>query len=308
MLKAGGVVVASQEVSTVLPPLIVPAVQNPINPGTIPLRADGQFCADTNNPCATPFGGNSGGVPARPFEWDGIQPLAFSAGGSNATPALLNDSNLDVYVYSAVDIDHDTGVLSFFLMYDFPHRTTPFGSNDLPTVTFDVAGGRFLGRMVVTLNCFAGTLSVDGFDNGVAFTGRSGSDLGLVGACGFGKSPNPSGDAALDSLLNTNHAMFELQVPLTETLGGGANAGGIYDPSPAFWSASAPAGGPQPNDNGAGGQLVLSDNTVSINITNGGSTVTPLSAPSAPSVTNDLAIVNLTVTGRRSISRPVARR
>ena len=294
MLQSDGSAVATQGVETLLPELVVPSTTNPLNPGTIPLHADGVFCADTSNPCTNGFAGNTGGVPHRPFEWDGITPLAFKAGVASATPTLLNDSNLDVLVYSAVDSNNDAGQLSFFLMYDFPHRTTPFGTNDHPTVTFDVAGGRFAGRMVVTLDCSTGNLLVDGFDNGVAFSGRSGSDLGLQGGCGFGKSPNPSGDAAFDTLLNTDHAMFELMVPLTENLGGGVNPAGVYDPSVAFWSASAPGDLPTTSADTPSGQLVLSDNTVSINITNGASTVAPLTE-TTPTGSNDLAIVKLTV-------------
>ncbi len=118
MLKAGGVVVASQEVSTVLPPLIVPAwSRTPSIPA--PFR-----CAPMDNSAPTRttrarhrLEATRAVYRARPlFEWETAFSLfAFQRGpgGSNATPALLNDSNLDVYVYSAVDIDHDTGVLSF---------------------------------------------------------------------------------------------------------------------------------------------------------------------------------------------------
>src|SRR5262249_5100377 len=98
----------------------------------------------------------------------------------------------------------------------------------------------------------------------------------LEGGCGFGKSPNPSGDPFFDSFFdsvdqvtegfNVNHGMFELEVPLTESLGGGSVPDGVYDPSPAFWSASSPGSG----------VVVLSQNTVAIDINTGGNTVTPL--------------------------------
>src|SRR5262249_21619046 len=108
-------------------------------------------------------------------------------------------------------------------------------------------------------------------------TNRDGVELGVEGACGFGKSPNPTGDAFFDASLDNNtrgfnvpHAMFEIEVPLTKNADGEPRPnGGVYDPSPAFWSAAAPGSG----------TLVLSQNMVSILIgadASGTSTVSPL--------------------------------
>ena len=123
--------------------------------------------------------------------------------------------------------------------------------------------------MVVTFLCDQHTVVVDGFDNGVPFSGRPGDQLAIEGAiegnCGFGPSPNPSGDPSFDLRFNTPHARFELEVPLTRNLAGG-DRNGVYDPSPAFWRALAPGSG----------TLVLSQNTLSIDINTGGTTVTPL--------------------------------
>jgi hypothetical protein len=182
-----------------------------------------------------------------------------------------------VLVYAALDTAGEAGpsALDLYLMYDFLHRTTPFGAGEHPTVGFDVNGGRFQGRMVVTFLCEATPqrVVVAGFDNGVAFSGRDGAALGIEGACGFGKSPNPSSDPVFDSLFNADHAMFELEVPLTQNLGGAPRpGGGVYDPSPAFWTASAPGSG----------TLMLSQNTLSIDIMTGASKVKPLKPPLVP--------------------------
>jgi hypothetical protein len=71
--------------------------------------------------------------------------------------------------------------------------------------------------------------------NAAPWTPLTSSDLALanfVGAIGFGTSPNSS----------TNHQIAEFQ--LTINSGGSGNPNGIYDPSPAFWSASTGGGGP----------------------------------------------------------------
>jgi uncharacterized delta-60 repeat protein len=263
--------VVEREVVMRIPELAVPPVDNQRNPGEILLLADGRFCRDTSDPCTSEFEGNAGGVPPSPFEWQGLTPTGFMAGPTGAIPVLLNDPDLDVLVYAAVDeaiaIQPTAGELDLYLMYDFLRRTTPFGPGERPTVGFDVTGGRFRGRMVVTFLCdeTPQRVVVDGFDNGVAFSGRDGAALDIGGACGFGKSPNPSGDPAFDSLFNANHAMFELEVPLTQNLGGDPRPDGVYDPAPAFWTASAPGSG----------TLVLSQSTLSIDIMTGATTVTP---------------------------------
>ena len=225
------------------------------------------------------FPGNIGGVPPAQFEWRGITPLAFVPGSGGAIPTLLNDRNARSFVYTAVDTEGAAGQLSLYLMYDFLRRTVPFGAGDNPSVTFDIASGRFTGRMLATIACATGAVSVSGFDNGTPFFGRDGATLGVEGACGFGKSPNPSGDPFLDAFVdvdgvtrgfNVPHGMFELEVPLTQTLGGGPNPGGVYDPSSAFWSAFAPE---------SGGVFVLSQNLVSITISTGASAVTASQLP-----------------------------
>src|SRR5439155_9651817 len=146
----------------------------------------------------------------------------------------------------------------------------PSGPVRNPTVEFEIKFGRFQtppgSRMVVTFLCDQQTVVVDGFDNGVPFSGRPGDQLAIEGNCGFGPSPNPSGDPSFDVRFNADHARFELEVPLTRNLGGGDRLDGVYDPSPAFWSAFARGSG----------TLVLSQNTLSIDINTGGTTVTPL--------------------------------
>jgi len=71
---------------------------------------------------------------------------------------------------------------------DFLHRTTPFGAGENPTVEFEIKLGRFQtppgSRMVVTFLCDQHTVVVDGFDNGVPFSGRPGDQLAIEGAQG----------------------------------------------------------------------------------------------------------------------------
>ena len=255
----------------------VPPVENPINPGPIQLEADGRFCPNATLPCVDDFPGNVGGTPIpADFEWDAFVPLAFVPGPNGATPTLLTDHRARSFVYTGVDSEGN-GQLNLYLMYDFLHRLTPFGAGDNPTVTFDVAAGPFTGRMTVSLHCAEDLVLVSGFDNGVPFADRDASQLGIEGACGFGKSPNPTGDSFFDMFVdpldgmtrgfNVPHGMFELEVPLTRNLGGGPRpGGGVYDPSPAFWSASAPGSG----------TLTLSQNVVSVDVQTGSTTVSPV--------------------------------
>jgi hypothetical protein len=255
-----------------LPELVV----NPINQGPIHLEADGRFCTDVTVPCATEFSGNDSATPIPgDFEWRGFVPLAFVPGPDGATATTLSDHSARSFVYSGVD-NEGGGLLNLYLMYDYLHRIEPFGPDDHPSVTFDVGAGRFAGRMEVSLHCTENRVLVTGFDDGIPFTDRDGVLLGIEGGCGFGKSPNPTGDPFFDVFVdgdglsrgfNVPHAMFELGVPLTEKLGGDPRpGGGVYDPSPAFWSAAAPGSG----------TLVLSRNTVSINTTDGSSSVAPI--------------------------------
>ena len=216
-----------------------PPATNPPNTGPIPLEADGLFCESPPIPCVAPFAGNSGGVPiAADWEWKSATPLSFASGAGTATPLTLGDHAADSFVYTQTqEEDPPSGALALYLMYDFPGRTTPFTPAQCMTVAFDVAGGRFLGPMSVHI-CGDGSVLVTGVDNGTPFTDRPAGDIGLEGAAGFGMSPNPTGDAFFDAALNTPHLMAELEIPLTQNLGGGPNPGGVYDPSPAFWSAS----------------------------------------------------------------------
>jgi len=226
------------------------------------------------------FVSNVGGVPSVvSFEWQGVTPTGFKAGPTGAVPVLLNDPDLDSLVYAALDTTAIFApALDLYLMYDFLHRQVAFGPTDRPTVEFEVKNGRFQtppgSRMVVTFQCGATPrIVIDGFDNGVRFSGRDGAIHGIEGDCGFGPSPNPNGDPLFDVLFNTPHARLELEVPLTQNLSGAPRpGGGVYDPSPAFWTATAPGSG----------TLVLSQNTLNINIQTGGTTVTPLQPQAVP--------------------------
>ncbi len=155
-------------------------------------------------------------------------------------------------------------------MYDFFGRTTPLAPGECPTVNFVVNQGTFAGQMSVQA-CVDGTVLVTGFKNGIAFTNQTPASLGaaIEGRAGFGAAPNPTGDSFFDVLLNTSHVMWEIGVPLTQTIGGGPQPGGVYSPSPAFWGATDPG-------------LALSSNIVAINTTTGADTVVAVANPSKP--------------------------
>jgi hypothetical protein len=66
------------------------------------------------------------------------------------------------------------------------------------------------------------------------WTPLTASDLALAnfkGAIGFGTSPNSA----------VNHQIAEFQLTINTT-GSNTNGNGIYDPTPAFWSASTGGG------------------------------------------------------------------
>jgi len=293
-------VLAQQQIETVIPELLVPPVTNPINPGPIHLQADGLFCADASMPCATPFPspGNIGGLPIpQAFEWKGTVPLAFVPGSAGATPGLLTDHGVRAFVYAAVDTEPGaTGQINFYLNYDFLQSAlVPFVPGQVFSVQFDVNAGRFAGRMVVSLHCAEGLVLVSGFDNGMPFVDRPADALGIKGACGGGTSPNPTGDPFFDVFtdiggvtqgFNVSHPIIELEIPLTKNLGGAPNpAGGVYDPSPAFWGASAPD---------PAGDPVLSNNMVAIDAMNGSTALIPVSATAVTTTT--LASTSTTTT------------
>ncbi len=281
LASPAGSVLAEQAAEIVVPELLVPPVTNALNPGTIHLQADGRFCTDTGMPCATPFPmpGSIGGFPIPlVFEWQKTTPLAFVPGATGAAPGLLTDHGVRSFVYAAVDSEGATGQINFYLAYDFLQSAgVPFVAGQVFSVEFDVSAGRFAGRMVVSLHCAEGTILVSGFDNGSPFIDRPADQLGIEGGCGAGTSPNPTGDPFFDVFtdadgvtqgFNTLHPIVELEVPLTRNLGGDPNPlGGVYDPSPAFWSASAPD---------RAGDPVLSNNMVAINVTDGSTVVTPI--------------------------------
>ena len=302
LASPSGTVLAQQQIETVIPELLVPPVTNPLNPGPIPLQADGLFCTDATVPCATPFPspGNIGGFPIpHVFEWQGTTPLAFVPGSAGATPGLLTDHGVRSFVYAAVDTEPGgTGQINFYLNYDFlQSELVPFVPGQVFSVLFDVNAGRFAGQMVVNLHCAEGLVLVSGVDNGVPFVDRPADQLGIEGACGAGTSPNPTGDPFFDMFtdlngvtqgFNTPHPIIELEIPLTRNLGGAPNpTGGVYDPSPAFWSASAPD---------PAGDPVLSDNMVAINVMNGSTVVTPISAATTTTTTTTTSTTSSTTT------------
>jgi hypothetical protein len=136
---------------------------------------------------------------------------------------------------------------TLYLAYDYFNATTP----PTPSTFFDVFFAvppdqtdylvRIMGTSVTAFEKPEGVLAPTpgGNFNPTAspWTPVGSSDLALAnfqGAIGFGTSPNS----------NVNHQIAEFQLTINTSaalITGGAN--GIYDPTPAFWSASTGGGG-----------------------------------------------------------------
>jgi hypothetical protein len=135
-------------------------------------------------------------------EWADVQPLVFP------------DTNSFLYV------NQDAARTFLYLLYDFPFRTAPVRAGEAIHVRFNTVsqdnGTPGLDRYDVYI---FGDGHIQVFEQGEPTApGR------IVGAAGFGNSPNSS----------SQHAMAELQVPLTP------GAPTAYSPDPLFWSATVP--------------------------------------------------------------------
>lgn len=141
-------------------------------------------------------------------EWSDVQPSAFAAANS--------------FLY----VNQNATKSALFLMYDFPFRTAPLASSQAVRISFDTVEQEPEGAALERYD-------VDIFGNGhmtVSVFGEPEPPNGIIGAVGFGPSPNS----------NVPHLMAELQVPL---IPGGAT---VYSPDPLFWSASVPPPPPPP--------------------------------------------------------------
>ena len=141
-------------------------------------------------------------------EWSDVQPSPFPAANS--------------FLY----VNQNAARSALFLMYDFPFRTAPLASSQAVRVSFDTVEQEPEGAALERYD-------VDIFGDGrmeVSVFGEPEPANGIVGAVGFGTSPNS----------NVPHLMAELQVPL---IPGGAT---VYSPDPLFWSASVPPPPPPP--------------------------------------------------------------
>ena len=141
-------------------------------------------------------------------EWSDITPLSFPATNS--------------YLY----VNQNAAQGFLHLMYDFTFRTSPIGSSDAVTISFDTveqdSGTPALEHYDVSI---FGNGQLQILENGTAIAqGR------FAGAVGFHSSPNSV----------TPHLMAELQVPTTP------GAPTAYSPDPIFWSSSTPPTPPPP--------------------------------------------------------------
>lgn len=135
-------------------------------------------------------------------EWSDVQPLAFPATNS--------------FLYVNQDAAHSF----LFLLYDLPSRTASMGPTDSVHVRFSTVEQRSSGAAFEEYDIAI-------FGNGqiqVVENGETISDDRIVGAAGFGPSPNSA----------VPHVIAELQIPLTP------GSGTVYSPDPLFWSTVPP--------------------------------------------------------------------
>jgi hypothetical protein len=130
---------------------------------------------------------------------------------------------------------------TLFLLYDYTSGTTVPTPNTFFDVFFAVPSQqvdylvRIMGNNTFTafekpISTLAPTPGGGFVPQAPPWTPLSQSDLTLAnfhGAIGFGPSPN----------LSVNHQIAEFQLTINTT-GSNSNPNGIYNPSPAFWSAS----------------------------------------------------------------------
>jgi hypothetical protein len=133
---------------------------------------------------------------------------------------------------------------TLYLAYDYFHATTAPAPNTFFDVFFAVPPDqtdylvRIMGTSFTAFEKPEGVLAPTpggNFDpTSSPWTPLNSSDLTLakfMGAIGFGTSPNS----------NVNHQIAEFQLTIN-TVGRSTAANGIYDPTPAFWSASTGGG------------------------------------------------------------------
>ncbi len=206
-----------------------------------------------------PFHHVTDGQFTNPLEWGTVIPSFFQQTSDGTGGAYL-------YVEQGfAGVSAAAGVLkpdTLFLMYDFVDSNTsltPTQGHDASNSFFDVFfqvpvdNTDYLIRILNTGNAngsflafekpesIPSNINPDGtFDTGSPWTPVADDDLALgkfQAAIGFGTSPNSG----------TPHLMAEFQVSINRATSSGGGPTGLYDPSPAFWSASAdPKTGPDP--------------------------------------------------------------
>jgi hypothetical protein len=135
---------------------------------------------------------------------------------------------------------------TLYLAYDYFQATTPPSSTTFFDVFFAVPPDqtdylvRITGTSITAYEKPIGVLAPTpggGFNpNASPWTPVDSSDLALAkfqGAIGFGTSPNS----------NVNHQIAEFQLTINTSAVQTTGGNGIYDPTPAFWSASTGGGG-----------------------------------------------------------------
>lgn len=142
-------------------------------------------------------------------EWSDVQPVAFPATNS--------------FLYVNQDAAHSF----LYLMYDLPFRTTPLAASDSVHINFDTVETESGAPALIVYDIYI-------YGNGTMQVLQQGQPTpagSIVGAAGFGASPNSS----------TPHVIAELQVPLAAGL-----PPSTYSPDPLFWSATVPPTTPPP--------------------------------------------------------------
>ena len=258
------------------------------------------LCCAATQVAASPFahvtdgvftGGNNGN------EWTGgnvsktFFPVVGLSGGAYlyVEQGTSGSPNLTGFVSPSSTFFRSPGTL--FLMYDWVNSVNfPVDANSFLDVFFQVNGGTnpadYLVRLFAGLNNFqayertAGSPAPVNPDGSFKVGAGSGwklldpGDLALANfrtAIGSGASPNDS----------TTHLMAEFELSIDNSdLSRGAGAPGLYDPAPAFWSASAKIGIDPP----------LSSGTFSLN-PNGSTNVNPVFGPNGGPISQPLATV-----------------
>ena len=209
-----------------------------------PISASLIFLGLACGPVSSGFAGHVTDGVVSPGEWTTSTTASLSFPFDSSTGA--GGANLYVDQGSATGGSPNSSLgTTLYLLYDYVHATSPAAPTAYFDVFFEVKPDNADYLVRITGNTFTAYEKPDGvpaptpgggFDpTHSPWTAPSSSDLalaGFVGAVGFGQGVTAG----------PNHQLAEFQ--LTINGNGSQNPNGIYDPSPAFWSASTGGGLP----------------------------------------------------------------